>query len=414
MLARLHAAFSQRGMGFVWALVGQAGPTFLQLIYFIIAARILGADATGSFFLIVAVAVIGSSFVGLGAGGLVLREVSRDPACAAQVFGQAQAMSLASFPLMLPLAAAGAWYVTDGQIALWVILAIVSADLLAGRMLTTSWSLFVAREQQLRAALLICLMPLARMGVCLLAAYWPDPQRLSVFAALYFLASFAVLAMVLGIMRRVIGPQPLSLAGFDFRNGISFSATWLNLALQSEGDKLLLGLFASPATVAVYAIAARLMDGAAMVPRALRVLVQARLFRAGAGGSAAAFQMSLRLLPGVVAYGCVVWLAFWLLAPVFAHIFGPGFEGLARILPILGALPLLRGIAEFGAEIFMSSDRAAVQAITQTAMTLSRVALGVLLIAAFQIEGAIATALIISALSGVILWAIAFYQRGRK
>ena len=403
-----------RARGFFWALVGQAGPTFLQLVYFIIAARILGADATGSFFLIVAVAVIGSSFIGIGAGGLVMREVSRDGSRAAKAFGQAQAMSLATFPLLLPLVVAGAWYVTDGEIPVWVIVAVASADLLAARILTTSWSLFIAREEQVRAALLICLMPIARALVCLLTVLVAPDQRLAVFAGLYAVASFCVLGIVLAIMRRIIGPSPLSLSRFDYRNGVGFSMTWLNLALQSEGDKLFLGLFGSPAMVAVYSIAARLMDGAAMVPRALRVLVQARLFRAGAEGSGAAYRMSRRFLPVVIAYGLVVWFAFWLLAPVVARIFGPGFEGLAQILPVLGALPLLRGVAEFGAEIFMSSDRAMVQAATQSVMTALRIGLGVVLISAFQIQGAIATALIIGAVSGAVLWGLAWAQRGRE
>ncbi len=403
-----------RARGFFWALVGQAGPTFLQLVYFIIAARILGAETTGSFFLIVAVAVIGSSFIGFGAGGLVMREVSRDGARAAQAFGQAQAMSLATFPLLLPLVVAGAWYVTDGEIPVWVIVAVASADLLAARILTTSWSLFIAREEQVRAALLICLMPIARALVCLLTVLVAPDQRLAVFAGLYAVASFCVLGIVLAIVRRIIGPSPLSLSRFDYRNGVGFSMTWLNLALQSEGDKLFLGLFGSPAMVAVYSIAARLMDGAAMVPRALRVLVQARLFRAGAEGSDAAYRMSRRFLPVVIAYGLVVWFAFWLLAPVAARIFGPGFEGLAQILPVLGALPLLRGVAEFGAEIFMSSDRAMVQATTQSVMTALRIGLGVVLISAFQIQGAIATALIISAVSGAVLWGLAMAQRGRE
>lgn len=394
-------------------MVGQAGPTFLQLVYFIIAARILGAQVTGQFFLIVAVAVIGSSFIGFGAGGLVMREVSRDGARAAQAFGQAQAMSLVTFPALLPIVVAGAWYVTDGQIPLWVIVAVASADLLAARILTTSWSLFIAREEQVRAALLICLMPIARGLVCLLTLLVAPDQRLVVFAALYAVASFCVLAVVLTIVRRTIGPSPLSLSRFDYRNGVGFSMTWLNLALQSEGDKLFLGLFGSPAMVAVYAIAARLMDGAAMVPRAFRVFVQARLFRAGAMGNGAAYDLSRRFLPGVIAYGLLVWLVFWLLAPVIARIFGPGFEGLAQILPVLGALPLLRGVAEFGAEIFMASDRAMVQATTQSVMTALRIGLGIVLISAFQIQGAIATALIISALSGAVLWGLAWRQRGR-
>ena len=411
---RFHAAYTflkgPRARTFFWALLGQAGPTFLQLLNFIVVARLLGAETTGLFFLVVAVSVIGSAFVGFGAGGLVLREVSRDPSRAPVVFGQAQAVSFVTFPVLLPIVAAVAHYIADGTIALWIILAIAASDLLAARLLTTSWSLFVAREEQIRASLLICLMPLSRMALGALMIFWPQDARLEVFAILYFTASFAVTAVAMLIVRRVIGPTPLSLRGYEGMSGFSFSMTWLNVALQSESDKVMLGLFGSPTMVAIYSIASRLMDGAAMPPRALRVFMQARLFRAGASGNDEAFRLSRKLLPLIVVYGFFVWFAFWLLAPLISRLFGPGFESMASILPILGALPLLRAVSEFGAEIFMSSDKPAVQAATQTVMTVLRITLGIFLISSYAINGAIATALGVTLLSGVILWGLAVSQ----
>ncbi len=406
--AFLHSA---RLRTFFWALLGQAGPTFLQLVYFIVTARLLGAETTGYFFLIVAVSVIGSSFVGFGAGGLVLREVARDRTRAAVVFGQAQAISLLSFPLLLPFVVAAAWVVTDGNIPLWVIFAISSSDLLAARLLTTSWSLFVAREEHVRASLLICLMPLVRIGIGLVAFLWPEVARLEVFALSYVISSFGVTVLALLIVRKVIGPSPLSVRRYEFLSGFSFSMTWLNVALQSESDKVMLGLFGSPAMVAVYSIAARLMDGAAMPPRALRVFMQARLFRAGAAGSTEAYRVARKLMPLVGVYGLFVWLAFCVLAPLITRLFGPGFEAMATILPVLGALPLLRAFSEFGAEIFLSSDKPYVQAIVQTLMTLIRIILGLTLISVYGSEGAIATALLTAVASGVLLWGMAWLRR---
>jgi len=400
-----------RARTFFWALVGQAGPTFLQLLNFIVVARLLGAEMTGLFFLVVAVSVIASSFVGFGAGGLVLREVSRDKSRAGVVFGQAQAMSLVTFPLLLPLASAIAYWVVGGAIAVWVVIAIAASELLAARLLTTSWTLFVAREEQIRASLLICLMPFARMVMASLLIFWPQEARLEILAILYALISFTVTLAAMVIVRRVIGPSPLSLRGFEGLSGLSFSMMWLNVALQSESDKVMLGLFGSPSMVAVYSIASRLMDGAAMPPRALRVFVQARLFRAGAAGSAGAYRVVRRLMPFVGVYGLAVWFAFWALAPIVSRLFGPGFEGMAAILPVLGALPLLRAVSEFGAEIFVSSDKPYVQATVQTVMTLFRIILGLVLIPTYGTEGAIATSLLMAVTSGIVLWGIGWRVR---
>lgn len=401
-------ARSEQAASTLWALVGLAGPTFLQLIYIIVAARVLGADITGNFFLIVSVALVASSFVGLGAGGLVMRDTARDANKAPIAFGRAQAMSYVTFPILLPLVVAGGWYVTKGEVAVWIIIAVSASDLLAARMMTTSWSLFIALEEQVRASLLICTMPLARLGAITLATLWPDDQHFAAFSVLYFAASFTVLAGTLLYVGSRIGKTPLSLSGFDRSNGVSFSMTWLNTALQTESDKLLLGLFSTPAAVAVYAVASRLMDGAAMPPRALRVSIQSRLFREGASGHHNTYRLTLKVLPLTIVYGIFAWIGFWLLAPILAWMFGQEFSSLASILPILGALPLIRAISEYGAEIFMASDRPGVQAVIQSVATILRMGLGFILIAAFELQGAVATALLVSILSGAILWYLAW------
>jgi len=405
---------SPRGHDLFFALLGQAGPTVLQLVFFITTARILGAESTGIFFLIVAVSVIGSAFVGFGSGGLVMREVSRDPKQASRVFGQALGISITTFFIVFLPVIYGAWYLTDGLIPWWVISLIASADLLASRLLTTTWSLFIAKEEQLRAAAMICIMPLSRTIVSLLVFFVETENRFQAFVLVYFVSSFATLLIILYLVQKKIGTFALSVSGFDYKSGSSFSLTWFNAAIQSESEKVLLGLFGNPAMVAVYSIAMRLMDGAAMPPRAARVAVQARLFRSGVEGTKTIFNMTVKILPAVVIYGLIVWFGFYLFAPLVSKLFGTGFELLASILPVLGLLPLLRGISEFGAEIFLSSDSPSIQAMTQTLVTAIRLGLGILLISNFQINGAIYTGLTVTTLSGFILWTLAWLKSQTK
>ena len=145
-----------------------------------------------------------------------------------------------------------------------------------------------------------------------------------------------------------------------------------------------------------------------MPPRALRVSIQSRLFREGASGHHNTYRLTLKVLPLTIVYGIFAWIGFWLLAPILAWMFGQEFSSLASILPILGALPLIRAISEYGAEIFMASDRPGVQAVIQSVATILRMGLGFILIAAFELQGAVATALLVSILSGAILWYLAW------
>jgi O-antigen/teichoic acid export membrane protein len=110
----------------------------------------------------------------------------------------------------------------------------------------------------------------------------------------------------------------------------------------------------------------------------------------------------------VVIYGIIIWAVFAFLAKPLSSIFGEDFEQIARVLPVLGALPLLRAVADYGAEIFMASDRPSIQAMTQTFATVLRISFGFFLISNFALEGAVITALSVNAITAIVLWSLAW------
>jgi O-antigen/teichoic acid export membrane protein len=135
--------------------------------------------------------------------------------------------------------------------------------------------------------------------------------------------------------------------------------------------------------------------------------IHSRLFQEGAEGHHGSLRLTMRMLPLVFAYGVLAWLGFALAAPLIAALFGPGYEPLARILPILGVLPLLRAVADFGAEIFITSDRPGVQALVQSGSTALRIVVGLFLIMQFGLDGAVANTVAVTGLTAVVLWALA-------
>lgn len=398
-----------------WALLGLAGPTGLQLLFMVVAARLLGATVAGNFLLVVSAATIASSFSGLGSGGLVMRDTARRASDAPQAIGRAVTMCFVTFLPLLVLVTVASLAITRGAVSIPIILCIAAAELIPMRLMTTFWSLFLAREEQIRGSMLICTMPLCRLGAAGITYYLASENPLSPFAITYLASSVVVTVGSFLYVRRVVGGIPLTIRRFEYRASLSFATTWMNQALQVEADKIIVSFFSPPAVVAVYAVASRLMDGAFMPARALKNVFQARIFRSGAGGHSEAYKLTRRVLPLTMLYGAGVWAAFALVADAVVWVFGPEFYLLSGILPILGALPLLRTISDFGAEVFLASDRPSVQALTQTASTVLRVVLGVILISRFGLEGAVATALSVSALTGAVLWfLVARFLREQK
>ena len=181
----------------------------------------------------------------------------------------------------------------------------------------------------------------------------------------------------------------------------------MNSSLQVECDKMILSYFATPAAVGVYSLASRLMDGAFSPPRALRISLQARMMREGAKGHQAVYRFMLRIVPISVAYGFFAWAAIALLAPLFIQIFGEEYSESVRILPLMGALPLLRSI-DIGAELFVASDKVAWSTAIQLVTTAMRIGIGVLLIRNAGIDGAVGSALIATMLAALTSASVAF------
>lgn len=391
-----------------WALVGLGGPTILQLLYVVAAARGLGADDFGQLMLCVAVATVASFVAGIGGDGVALKAVARAQEAVATCFGQALTLIVLT---ALPVAAASValtLWLARVDMPLWLPVSIAVSEILFGRMAMTCQKMFIAFSQQARAAMSGMFVPLARivsaLGVLLVS--WPSP--LEAFATAYFASTSVAMLACLAYTTGHLGRPKLGFRGMRFGEGVSFSLSWVNSSLQVEADKMILSYFATPAAVGVYSLASRLMDGAFSPPRALRISLQARMMREGAKGHRAVYRFMLRIVPISVAYGFLAWGAIALLAPLFIYVFGEEYGELVRILPLMGALPLLRSIADIGTELFVASDKVAVSTAIQIAATALRIGIGVLLIRNAGIDGAVGAALIATMLAALIFWSAAF------
>lgn len=390
-----------------FAVAGLVGPVVLQFGYLIIAARALPVSTFGNFLLLISVIAVVWSFAGFGAGGVTLKVIARNPGEAVQAFGKALALTLLTLPVLLPIVAIAGAIVTHGGLPPWVLVAVAAVELTFARMTQTCSSLFIGRAEQGQSSLMLLTTPLARLLAAAITLAWPPESRFVVFVLLYCVAAVVSGCFCVSYVASKIGRPVLAFRGYRVWDGFTFALTDLNSALQTETDKVLLGLLATPNAVAVYAIASRLMDGAIMPSRALRMVMHSRLFYAGGSGLHGSLSLTRKMLPLVVGYGVLAWIGFVVAAPFFAWLFGPGYERLGTILPILGVLPLLRAVTELAAEVFITSDRPGLQVSIQMLGFLARVALGLVLISQFVIDGAIATSLLVTATMAGVLWWIA-------
>ena len=389
-----------------WALVGLLGPSVLQLVYTVVAARTLNPHDFGYLAICVSVGTIMMSLAGLGSGGLLLRDVARAPEAAARYFGHTIAWTLVTAPVFIPISVAIMIWIAPSGLPAWLALAVAVSELVAWRIVINCQQVFFGFGAQFRAAVPGLLIAVARLAAACFVLF-SGHTDLATFATAYLLSTVTAMVIAVLFTLSIIGRPTFHLFPFNHLGGLSFSLTWLNTAIQNESDKLILAFFSTPADVGVYNAAIRLMDGAFAPARALKQTMQAKLYRAGATGSAAVLDVMLKVIPAIVLYGLFAWAAIYFLTPLAVYAFGKEYSALARILPALGALPLIRTLADFGSDMALAADRAVFQTVVQLSASVFRAGVSLVLIGAFQINGAVASALLSTFVIGAIYWAVA-------
>lgn len=388
--------------------IGLLGPSVLQLLYTVVAARALTPGEFGYLSFCVAVAFIMMQLAGLGSGGLVLKLCARAPADANKFLGQSVAWTLVTAPFFLAASVAIMLLIAPPGLPWPLALFIGFSELVSWRIAQTCAMAFVGLGRQTETAIVATFIPLARLITAGIVVIFAPEQKLLAFGVAYVISTFA--AMVLSVLYTMghTGRFKLFLMPFDFGGAMGFAATNFNTAIQGESDKLILAYFIPPSDLGIYAVATRIMDGAYTPTRALKGLLASKIYKAGADGTAAALGIIMKVMPLVLVYGIAVWIAIALLSPVAVLIFGRNYAQLTHILPLLAALPLLRSFIEIGGDMFLSSDRSGFQTVIQFSTTFLRIAITIALVAPFALDGAIAASLISSAAVAAAYWITAW------
>jgi O-antigen/teichoic acid export membrane protein len=397
-----------RLLDLVWAFVSMLGPSALQLLYTIVAARALAPSDFGYLTICVSVGTIMMALSGFGAGGLVLRQTARQPEHANRFLGQSIVWTFLTIPLIGGVSIAIMMLVSPTPMPIWLALCVGFSELVSWRIAMNCQQVFIALGQQFRVALVGMAIPFGRLIAALAVVAFSPHQTLQAFAIAYLASTFVAAVVAFWFTRSHIGRPLLHLGKLDFMGGASFAFTSFNSAIQVESDKLILAFFTTPADVGVYAVAARLMDGLFAPTRALKQTLQSRMYRAGSGGSVHVIKIAMEIVPLVLLFGLLAWIGVVVTTPVVVWLFGPKYAMLAHILPLIAALPLIRSFTEIGSELFLASDRAGFQTIMQLLTTVFRIAISTVLIALFKLDGAVIAALVSAAIVGSVYWVTAW------
>lgn len=371
-------------------LLGQGLRIVVQAGYFILVARALGAGEYGAFAGVVALVAIIAPFSSLGAGNLLIKNVSRNPAVFAECWGNALLLVGLSGTLLSGFVLICFRWALPASVHWLSVLTICLADILAVRIIEIAGQAFQARHE-LRFTALFSLLPsvlrmLAAAGVF---AIWRHASVL-IWAWAYLTGAALSALITIIVTTRRLGRPALALWRIrdEWREGLYFSAGLSAQTVYNDIDKTMLARLSSLEAAGIYAAAYRIIDVAFVPVRAVLFAAYPEFFCKGRDGLQGSFRYARRLLPVPLTYSLLSFAGLMLAAPIVPVLLGHEYAQAVDSLRWLAVLPVLKTVHYFMADSLTGAGYQGVRTAAQLLVAAANVVFNLWLIPAYAWQGA--------------------------
>lgn len=371
---------------------GQVGRVLAQGAYFILLARLMGADQYGAAAAVLALAAAIQPFSSMGTLQLVLRNVSRDPSSAALQWANCRAMILVSGSVLAAALVAGATWVAPHQVSLGAVAMAAFSDLVLVRLTDGAGSLFVALGRSTSASIFPVAVQASRIaGLLLVVALFP--LTVDTWAAAYVLSTLPPIGVAAVRASRLAGHSRPSFRAYvlDARVGLALTVGTASMTVNNDVDKAVLGRLSTLEATGLYSAAYRVVDMSCAPLRALLTAAAPEMWRAGDGGRLVDVLgvARRRLLLPVVAYCSIGAGAMAVTAPLLPTVLGPSFGGSVVLLRLLSVLLLIKGLQYLVGDSLACAGLHGVRTFAQLAIAFLNTVLCICLIPSWGLDGAI-------------------------
>jgi O-antigen/teichoic acid export membrane protein len=328
-----------------WMFLGQGVSFAVQGCYFVLLARLLGADQYGIFVGAAAAVSLLSQYSTLGSGLVLVRQVSRHTDEFPQYWGNVLVTTLSvGLFVILALAWLGNWMVGPASAAVIVLVAV--GECTCARLAEAGGQAFQAFEQLKLTALLTSVTSVARLlaaaGMVLVLHHATVHQW--VIASLCVSGLSAVMAMTLVTVRLGRPRIDLRLLRERALEGVGFSIAASTTSVYNDIDKAMLSRYGMLAADGIYSMAYRVVDMSCTPIRALQSAAFPRFCQTGRDGAAGSIALTRKLLSKTLPFGLLAAAAMFLAAPIIPHIAGRSFANSVPALEWLCLLPVFRSL----------------------------------------------------------------------
>jgi O-antigen/teichoic acid export membrane protein len=373
-----------------WMFLGNGLRIIVQAGYFILIARALGPKEYGAFVGAVALIALVAPFASLGAGNLLVKNVSRDRSVFSEYWGNALFVSAVSGILLLGFVAAVSSFALPRSIPWSLILMVSVADLLVIKCNDIAAQGFQALDQ-LRYTAMLTLLPniLRLVGAAIIVTV--SHHATAETWGWFYLGSTVISALVaLVLIHRKLGAPKLALWRIrgEMAEGFYFGTSMSAQTVYNDIDKTMLARLSTLDATGIYAAAYRLIDVAFTPVRSVLSATYTGFFRHGEGGIAASYSYAKKILPKMVAYSLLIFAALYVSAPIIPLVLGKEYARTVEALRWLALLPFFKSIHYFLADSLTGAGYQRIRTAGQIGIAIFNVCINLWLIPAYSWRGA--------------------------
>jgi O-antigen/teichoic acid export membrane protein len=328
-----------------WLAAGQGTGFFLQGVYFVMLARLLGRDDYGIFAGAFAFSSLVSQYSPLGTGTVFLRHVSRDPGAFGVHWGNILATTFVFGGFIsIVLIYIGKHILNPSSAALVMFAAV--ANVIFAQLTTETGRVFQAFEKMKISAMMGMLTSLVRTitaGSMLLFMHHATARQWAI-AALFISAASATTAAVIVTINFGRPRFVLHKIFHASAEGVGYSFAASASSVYNDIDKTMLSHYGMNAANGIYTMAYRIVDMAAMPIISIRDAALPRLFKSGSTNLDATSTLTIRLFKRAAPIALVAAAGMFLFAGILPKIVGHGYAETVVALRWLCLIPLFRSV----------------------------------------------------------------------
>lgn len=407
-LSQIRQSSLARNAG--WMFVGQGLSVFVQAIYFVLVARLLGSEEYGVFVGAMALVVIVSQYCSLGSGFVMLRYVSQDHRKFPEYWGNVLLTILLFGSLMIVLLRLfGPWWI--GPSSASILLLVALGECTCARIAECAGQAFQAFEKLRITATLTTLTNVARLAAAAIMLVTLHKATVHQWAVASVCVSVVSATIGISTVTALLGRPKFRprLIFSSAAEGLGFSFAASTTSVYNDIDKTMLSRYGMAEANGIYSMAYRVIDVAYMPIRSIHAAAFPRFFKKGANGIAAGVEFAKRILGKTTLYALVAAVGMALCAPMIPVVLGKSFADSVSALRWLCFLPFFRCFHISAGDSLTGAGYQNRRTACQVVVAGMNFGLNLWLIPIFSWKGAAMASIASDGLLAILNWSLLFY-----